>query len=93
LRREAYVADKLESQVNSQAVIFLRNPIKNKIGTDKSTISEIFKWYEIEFTKEGTLVDYLNQFTRSAISSNAEIDYFKFDWSLNELKYYYKFNQ
>jgi hypothetical protein len=86
LRREAYVADKLESQLNSQAVIFLSNPIKNKIGTDKSTISEIFKWYEIEFTKEGTLVDYLNQFTRSTISSNAEIDYFKFDWSLNELK-------
>lgn len=86
LRREAYTADKLDSQLNSQAVIFLSNPIKNKIGSEKSTISEIFKWYESEFTKNGTLIEYLNQFTRSTISSNAEIDYIKFDWSLNELK-------
>ena len=86
LRREAYVAEKLDSQLNSQAVIFLSNPLKNDIGTEKSTISEIFKWYENEFTKDGTLIDYLNQFSRSTISPNAEIDYFKFDWSLNEMK-------
>ncbi len=86
LRREAYSAEKLESQLNSQAVIFLSNPVKNKIGANAVRISEIFKWYSEEFTKTGSLIDYLNQFTTLSIDQNASVDYYKFDWKLNGLK-------
>lgn len=86
LRNEAYVADRLEHQLQDQAEKFIHDPSKNRISTDQLDLSKIFKWYSGDFTDEGSLIHYISEFTDKRISSDAEIDYMDYDWSLNEAK-------
>jgi hypothetical protein len=84
LVNRAFTADQLETQLDNAARSFINDSSKNKITASDATISEIFKWYKDDFTKHGTLIDYLNTFSSVKISSNASIRYLNYDWSLNE---------
>ncbi|HSJ67025.1 MAG TPA: DUF547 domain-containing protein, partial [Anditalea sp.] len=84
LRNEAYVAEKLEKQLEEQGRIFINNLPYNKINADKVEISSIFKWFKGDFTKNGSIIDYLNKFSKVQISSNAKISHLEYNWGLNE---------
>ena len=84
LRAEAYVADRLEEQLQEQATAFINNPNYNKINKDQIEISKIFSWFSGDFTKNGSLINFLNQYSKVKIDENAEIDYLDYNWSLNE---------
>lgn len=84
LRQEAYVAGKLGAQLTDQAEAFLRQPMRNKISKNEVELSKIFKWFQEDFTQNGSLIDYLNQYAPVAIEQDADIDYLSYDWSLNE---------
>lgn len=84
LRNEAYKASNLEKQLEEQAVRFINNSDKNQISTGYIKISKIFKWFTKDFTRNGDLIDYLNQYAKTRINKNADIDYMDYDWSLNE---------
>lgn len=84
LRNEAYMADRLEDQLTEQARYFLSDSTKNKITAEKIELSSIFSWFKKDFTKEGSLIDFLNQYAPLEISQNAETDYLDYDWNLNE---------
>lgn len=51
LRREAYVAQKLDQQLDDQAKVFLGDPVKFRIDRPKRVVylSTIFKWYGEDF--------------------------------------------
>lgn len=93
LRREAYVASRLDAQLNEQARIFLHDPTKNRINAagEKIYLSRIFKWFGKDFIKNGnTLQAYLAPFfegpVREKLASNAyDIKYLKYDWRLNDV--------
>lgn len=84
LRAEAYVGNKLEEQLTHQAKIFLADTTKNRISQNNIEISKIFSWFKGDFTKNETLISFLNQYTPVAISTDADISYMKYDWRLNE---------
>lgn len=84
LRNEAYQADKLDRQLNEQAIRFINDPGRNKIRSGQVEISKIFSWFRRDFTKNGSLIDFLNRHSKVKISSNAKISYMDYDWSLNE---------
>ncbi len=84
LRREAYEADRLEEQLSAQARLFLADTTKNKFSKDKAEVSKIFSWFKGDFTKDGTLVDFLNRYAPVTLSSEADVSYRDYDWSLNE---------
>jgi hypothetical protein len=84
LRREAYTSEKLDSQLNEQAREFLENPNKNQISRRALKISKLFDWYRDDFTRQGSLIDFLNQHTDVAIAPNASLSYMEYDWRLNE---------
>ena len=84
LRNEAYEADKLEEQLTEQARLFLNSPIRNQIEADKVEISRIFQWFKGDFTREGTLIEFLNQYSPIEINKNAKVSYLSYDWNLNE---------
>jgi len=52
LRWEAYVADKLETQLEDQTRRFLSDRSRNRYNADKNTleVSKIFLWYETDWT-------------------------------------------
>lgn len=87
IRNEAYVAERLDEQLDDQARYFLRNTAKNKISDPNNIqISKLFDWYKGDFTKKGTVIDYLNQYAPIQINEDAEIEYMDYDWNLNDVE-------
>lgn len=87
LRNEAYVAKKLDSQLDEQAREFLRDSSKNTISRDKVALSKLFRWYQGDFTKQGSLTDYLNNYSEVQIDPDTEINYLDYNWRLNDIKF------
>lgn len=84
LRNEAFIASKLNKQLDEMAKAFINDPKRNKISSDKAELSQIFNWFKGDFTKKGSLIDFLNKYSKTKIKPNAKIDYMDYDWSLNE---------
>ena len=52
----------------------------------KITISEIFKWYEVDFVTAGkTVLQYINQYRNKKIPEDYEVGFYQYDWTLNEI--------
>ena len=62
---------------------FINDSSRNKITNNKVQISSIFDWFKEDFTKNGSVIDYLNKYSNTEINPNAKISYLKYDWSLN----------
>lgn len=84
LRNEAFTADKIDKQLNEQAVRFVNDYERNKIKTDEVKISKIFSWFTKDFTKDGSLIEFLNKYSEVKINEDAKIEYLDYDWSLND---------
>lgn len=97
LRNEAYLAEKLDSQLEEQANVFLQDTTRNKIDTTKKTlqISKIFDWFEEDFLKgptksiQGFIAPYITDDTvvQTALKNGEyKIDHLSYNWDLNEKK-------
>jgi hypothetical protein len=84
LLNEAYSADILEKQLEQQTKEFINDPTKNSISTKNPNISSLFNWYGEDFKKKGTLIEYLNSYSKVKINPNARISFLDYDWNLNE---------
>lgn len=84
LLNEAYTADKLEQQLQQQGELFINDPSKNLIKNNKAKVSQLFNWFGDDFTKNGTLIDYLNQFSETKMEPKANIEFMEYNWKLNE---------
>ncbi|GAA4356099.1 DUF547 domain-containing protein [Hymenobacter saemangeumensis] len=89
--RDAYTGNSLDAQLTVQARRVLQDPqfIRVDAGAKKVHVSPIFKWYEADFKASGkTGVAYINQFRDSkTIPAGYAVDYYPYDWSLNDQKY------
>lgn len=84
LLNEAFVVSKLEEQLTKQAKEFINDGVRNKITKGSIQISSIFSWFKGDFTNNGSLIDFLNQFSHVKIDKNAKISYLDYDWNLNK---------
>ena len=84
LLNEAFIAPKMEEQLEKATSSFINDPTKNKITAISVELSKIFKWYEGDFTEKSSLIDYINKYSDKEISNDSEIDYLTYDWRLNE---------
>ncbi|MFC1732570.1 DUF547 domain-containing protein [candidate division KSB1 bacterium] len=85
LRNEPYIAAKLDSQLNNQAVQFINDPKRNKIAKDQIRISKVFSWFKDDFTMKGSLIQYLNKYSKVKINTDAKVEFLEYDWTLNSL--------
>ncbi|MDQ3049439.1 MAG: DUF547 domain-containing protein [Bacteroidota bacterium] len=84
----AFFPDKLENQIDVQTKAALNNNNFIKVNDAEKIIllSEIFKWYEDDFRQEGSnVIGFINKYRENKIPENYRIDYYTYDWSLNEL--------
>lgn len=88
LRTEAYSGNTLDNQLKEQAIDFINDKERNIVTENNPQLSSIFKWYGGDITKwsNKSLISYLNQFSRIQMNENANIDFLKYNWSLNEKK-------
>jgi hypothetical protein len=84
LLNEAFTPEKLESQLQKVAIGFINDLTRNKITPDNAQISSIFSWFQGDFTKKGSLIDFLNRYSKVKIKPNAKISHLNYNWSLNE---------
>lgn len=85
LLNEAYTADKLEMQLETQTKLFLNDKVKNIVSPNTIKISKLFEWYASDFKSEKTtLIDFINKYSKTKINPKASISYLEYSWDLNE---------
>lgn len=101
LREEAFVADRLDQQLDEQAMRFLSDRSRNRVNAQgELEVSKIFDWYKGDFNKglkgikssEAFFARFAKQLTdnpehQAAVrDGKASIRYLDYDWSLNVAK-------
>ena len=89
LRNEAYVGDRLQTQLDEDARRFINNQNKVLYDTQSKILycSKIFKWYRQDFLKvANSIPDYIKTYLSSALELNAAtpIRYLDYNWNLNQ---------
>jgi hypothetical protein len=92
LRREAYVAGRLDEQLDANLREWLANPALNRFDTDRRlvTVSPIFKWYGKDFDAyPGGLRGFLLKFgppaaTEKLRDGKVTIRFATYHWGLND---------
>jgi len=79
----AFTENNVETELTKLMKAFINDSSRNKIDKKKIQISEIFNWFKSDFTKNSSVIEYLNTYSNTEIKSNAKISYKKYDWSLN----------
>ena len=102
LREEAYVADRLDAQLEEQIVRFLSDRSRNRYNSTAATleVSQIFRWYREDFesghggigSREQFFAKYASALADTAASAQAirsrkiPIRHLDYDWRLNDVK-------
>ena len=102
LREEAFVAERLDAQLEEQVTRFLSDKSRNRYSAANNAleVSEIFKWYAVDFTsglkgiksREQFFAKYANLLSDNAEQQKiirdgkAEIRHLDYDWGLNDAK-------
>jgi hypothetical protein len=84
LLNEAYTVALLEEQLEQVTKDFVRDSSRNKLSAESVQLSNIFKWYKKDFMTKGSLIDYLNAYSKVDINTKAKVEFLKYDWRLNE---------
>jgi hypothetical protein len=86
LRTEAYTGDKLDAQLDDAGKQFLNDNTKNRISPNKAELSKYFSWYKGDFKQNGTVIDFINKYSKTKLNADAKITYLDYNWNLNEQK-------
>jgi hypothetical protein len=83
LENIAFTERNIEATLEKLMKEFINDSSRNKITKSKVQISSIFDWFKEDFTKNGTVAEYLNTYSKIGVNKKATINYLKYDWSLN----------
>jgi Protein of unknown function, DUF547 len=97
LRPEAYVAPRLDAQLDDAVERFLRDRSRNRAEQKVLRVSKIFDWYAEDFAKHSGsvaawLAPYATQLSdepriQDAVAAGAlRVRYLDYDWALNDLR-------
>ena len=93
LREEAYAADKLDRQLEEQAVRFVSDRSRNRFAAGKLEVSKIFDWFKEDFgVREQYFARYARLLTdgpdaqKAVAEGKAPLAFLEYDWSLNDVK-------
>ena len=84
LQNTAFDPSKIEEQLTNATKEFLADSSKNNISQESIKISKIFDWFSKDFTQDGSLINFLNQYSEVTISPSAKKQFKNYNWALNE---------
>ena len=85
----AYTPDNIEMKLNERTKLALNDNrfIRINANDHKIRISKIFEWYSEDFKSTGKdLLAYINDYRVNKIPPSYSIEYYQYDWRLNERK-------
>jgi len=74
----------LDERLNKGAKAAMNNGWFVYQEESKLMVSEIFKWFEGDFGGKNNIINYINLFSNTPYSSDLKIDYYSYDWKLND---------
>jgi hypothetical protein len=83
LGNNAFTEQNIETELTRLMKDFVNDVSRNKITKKKVQISSIFDWFKGDFTKKGSVIEFLNKYSDIEISPKAKISFLKYDWTLN----------
>ena len=83
LQYKAFTSENLETLLTTATKEFLSNTSKNEISENEIKLSKLFRWFKKDFEQNGSLVDFLNQYSDITISDNAKKSFKDYNWDLN----------
>lgn len=92
LLNEAFVAERLDRQLESQMRAFVNDSSRNRFDRAEGVVrlSEIFKWFQEDFEHDaGSVVEYLLRFAPpedAAFLRRAKVRYLDYSWDLNDAR-------
>lgn len=87
LRAEAFVAGKLDSQLEDAMRTFVNDPLRNRVSADKAEISQIFSWFSGDFKSDaGDIRNFINRYAKVKLKPGGELSYLEYDWKLNDAR-------
>lgn len=84
LLNKAFTSANVNNDLEFLAHQFINDNSRNTISENNIEVSKIFQWFSKDFKKDGTLIDFLNNYSNIQIMSTAKKSYKKYDWNLNE---------
>ena len=100
LREEAFIAERLEAQLEEQTRRFLSDRSRNRLAGGRLEVSEIFKWFKEDWTsgyrgiqsREQFFAGYAKLFSddpaqqQLVAEGKAPISHLDYDWTLNDVR-------
>jgi len=89
LRREAYVPERLDRQLDDATREFINDPTRNRIDMQQVALSKIFEWFAADFVSDaGSVSNFVARFVdadKQAIlqAKKEDFTYLEYDWTLN----------
>ena len=81
----AYTPEKLDQQMDMQTKLALNDANFIKVSGNKVELSQIFKWYTNDFGgSKKSILRFINKYRTRAIPSGAKVNYYQYDWKLND---------
>ncbi|WP_010182691.1 DUF547 domain-containing protein [Aquimarina agarilytica] len=82
-----YTSENLERLLERQTTEFINDPFYNTITDYTVNVSKLFDWYKKDFkAKSGTVINFINQYSKVNINKQKERGYKSYDWSINATK-------
>ena len=86
LRREAFVHDRIEEQLEDSTINFLKDKNYNEVQDDEMEVSKVFKWFGEDFEKKyGSVQNFIIEKLKLP-KKEYDLDYKSYDWDLNDTK-------
>ena len=89
LRREAYVAERVDQQLTEAAHAFINDPARNRLDPQQLALSRIFQWFAEDFVRSAGSVPrfvqrFVNDDKRKTLETKADdLHYLQYNWTLN----------
>ncbi|MGB1294286.1 MAG: DUF547 domain-containing protein [Flavobacteriales bacterium] len=83
LYNKAFTESNVESTLEILTKKFVNDTKRNQITSTTVKLSEIFNWFKGDFTKNGSLIQFLNKYSKTKIKADAKIEFLTYNWSLN----------
>lgn len=84
LHNQAFTANNVDALLSKLTTDFLSDGTRNQIFKGEMRLSMVFNWFEGDFTKNGTLIDFINTYSKVKVNKDAFISYIDYNWNLNE---------
>jgi hypothetical protein len=84
LLNRAFTTENVNVELDKLTKGFIKDRSRNQITPNDIKLSKIFSWFKADFTKKGSLIDWINKYSEVKVKSTAKVSYLKYDWNLNK---------